>query len=179
MVEGLCLILTGILLTLANRCPTDGKNAATMTPADALAIGITQALAPLPGLSRSGSTISVGMLMGLGKKFAVTFSFIMGIPAVLGAVVLEIPGVIENGFGLPAHILIIGFVTSLLFGLLAIALVNRLVVSDKIPLLCLVHPHRRRGGDGAGAVRALLRASAAADDRGDAGLKKPTDPLLV
>ena len=131
VVEGLCLILTGILLTLANRCPTDGKNAATMTPADALAIGITQALAPLPGLSRSGSTISVGMLMGLGKKFAVTFSFIMGIPAVLGAVVLEIPGVIENGFGLPVHILIIGFVTSLLFGLLAIALVNRLVVSDK------------------------------------------------
>ena len=55
----------------------------------------------------------------------------MGIPAVLGAVVLEIPGVIENGFGLPVHILIIGFVTSLLFGLLAIALVNRLVVSDK------------------------------------------------
>lgn len=66
-------------------------------------------------------------MMGLGKKFAVTFSFIMGIPAVLGAVILEIPEVVENGLTLPLHIVIIGFVTSLVFGLLAIALVNRLV----------------------------------------------------
>ena len=55
----------------------------------------------------------------------------MGIPAVLGAVILEIPEVVKNGLALPLHIVIIGFVTSLVFGLLAIALVNRLVVSDK------------------------------------------------
>ena len=95
------------------------------------AIGLAQAIAPMPGISRSGSTVAVGMMMGLGKKFAVTFSFIMGIPAVLGAVILEIPEVVENGLTLPLHIVIIGFVTSLVFGLLAIALVNRLVVSDK------------------------------------------------
>ena len=83
------------------------------------------------GISRSGSTVSVGMMMGLSKKFAVTFSFIMGIPAVLGAVILEIPEVVENGLTLLLHIVLIGFVTSLVFGLLAIALVNRLVVSDK------------------------------------------------
>lgn len=131
IVEGLCLIVTGILLTLACQCPDTGKNAASMKYSDALAIGLAQAIAPMPGISRSGSTVAVGMMMGLGKKFAVTFSFIMGIPAVLGAVILEIPEVVENGLTLPLHIVIIGFVTSLVFGLLAIALVNRLVVSDK------------------------------------------------
>lgn len=129
--EGLCLIVTGVLLSLACRCPDTGKNASSMSYTDALAVGIAQAIAPMPGISRSGSTISVGMMMGLGKKFAVTFSFIMGIPAVLGAVVLEIPDVVKNGLTLPLHIIVIGFVTSLVFGLLAIALVNRLVVSDK------------------------------------------------
>ena len=88
IVEGLCLIVTGILLTLACQCPDTGKNAAGMKYSDALAIGLAQAIAPMPGISRSGSTVAVGMMMGLGKKFAVTFSFIMGIPAVLGAVIL-------------------------------------------------------------------------------------------
>ncbi len=134
IVEGVCLLITGVLLTLACRCPAKGKDAATMQYGDAMAVGITQALAPLPGLSRSGSTIAVGMLMGLGKKYAVTFSFIMGIPAVLGAVVLEVPDVLRTGLTLPLHIVIIGFLTSLLFGLLAIALVNRLVVSDKFKI---------------------------------------------
>ena len=97
IVEGLCLIVTGILLTLACQCPDTGKNAASMKYSDALAIGLAQAIAPMPGISRSGSTVAVGMMMGLGKKFAVTFSFIMGIPAVLGAVILEIPEVVENG----------------------------------------------------------------------------------
>lgn len=98
------------------------------------------------------------MMMGLGKKFAVTFSFIMGIPAVLGAVILEIPEVVENGLTLPLHIVIIGFVTSLVFGLLAIALVNRLVVSDQVPLLRLLYPHRRRHCGDSGHHRTVLRS---------------------
>ena len=90
IVEGICLIITGILLALACRCPEKGKKAATMQYGDAVAIGIAQAVAPMPGISRSGSTIATGMLMGLGKKFAVTFSFIMGIPAVLGLSLIHI-----------------------------------------------------------------------------------------
>lgn len=71
----------------------------------------------------------------------------MGIPAVLGAVILEIPEVVENGLALPLHIVIIGFVTSLVFGLLAIALVNRLVVSDKFRYFAYYTLTRRHCGD--------------------------------
>ena len=134
IVEGVCLLITGILLSLACRCPLKGKNASSMQYSDAVAMGIAQAIAPMPGISRSGSTIATGMLMGLGKKYAVTFSFIMGIPAVLGAVILEIPEVMATGLTLPLHIVLIGFFTSFIFGLLAIALVNRLVVSDKFKI---------------------------------------------
>ena len=58
--------------------------------ADALIVGCGQALAVIPGLSRSGTTISVGMMRGFDRAFAVRFSFLMSLPAVLGANVLEI-----------------------------------------------------------------------------------------
>ena len=131
VVEGICLIITGLLLYLADHCVKGRKNASSMTNRDALAIGVAQAVAPLPGISRSGSTISVGLMMGLEREFAVAFSFIMGIPAVLGAIVLEIPTVVEEGFSLPIGIILIGVITSALFGILAIKMVKWLVKGDK------------------------------------------------
>lgn len=131
VIEGICLIITGIMLFFATRCPDHGKDAGNMKYSDSLAMGIAQAIAPMPGISRSGSTISIGMLMGLEKEFAVTFSFIMGIPAVLGAVLLEIPEVMDTGLTLPIPVLLAGLITSAVFGLLAIGLVKKLVVSKK------------------------------------------------
>lgn len=134
IVEGACLIVTGILLFLADHVSRGRKTAASMKNRDALAMGIAQAIAPLPGISRSGSTISAGMLMGLDREFAVTFSFIMGIPAVLGAVVLDIPTVMNEGFGIPLPVVLTGVITSALFGFLAIKLVRWLVRGDKFVL---------------------------------------------
>ena len=61
------------------------KDERSSTTADALVVGLAQAVAVVPGLSRSGTTISFGMLRGFERSFAVKFSFLLSIPAVLGA----------------------------------------------------------------------------------------------
>ena len=90
LAEGICFLITSALLFLSDKCVKGRKNAATMQYRDAVAIGVAQAIAPLPGVSRSGSTIAMGLLAGLERKYAVAFSFILGVPAVLGANLLEI-----------------------------------------------------------------------------------------
>ena len=90
LVPGLCLILTSILLTIADRVPTGKKKEADTTYTDAGLIGLAQGIAIMPGLSRSGTTITACLLRGLDRSFAVKYSFIMSIPAVLGAAVLEL-----------------------------------------------------------------------------------------
>ena len=134
VVEGLCFLLTAALLIISGKCvKTGGKNASNMSWKDALAVGITQGIAPLPGLSRSGSTISVGLIMGLSREYAVAFSFIMGMPVVLAANILEIPDLIkENTFALsdmgPA---LVGMLVALAVGIAAIKAVQYLVKNDK------------------------------------------------
>ncbi len=134
VVEGCCFLLTAALLYLSDRCVKGNKDAATMTPRDALAMGVTQAVAPLPGLSRSGSTISVGLMMGVSREQAVAFSFIMGLPAVLAANLLEVPdalsGAVEIAWG-PA---LVGMAVALVFGILAIKTVKWLVTNDRFGL---------------------------------------------
>lgn len=90
LVPGLSLILTAILLTIADRTKTGNKSEQTTSFQDAGLIGMAQGIAILPGLSRSGTTITAGLLCGLDRTYAVKYSFIMSIPAVLGAAVLEL-----------------------------------------------------------------------------------------
>ena len=90
LVPGLCLILTGILLLLADRLGNGNKTEATTGFKDAGFIGVAQGIATLPGLSRSGTTITACLLCGFKRDYAVKYSFIMSIPAVLGAVILEL-----------------------------------------------------------------------------------------
>jgi undecaprenyl-diphosphatase len=90
LIPGMFLILTGILLTIADKTPAGKKNETNTTYKDAGIIGLAQGIATFPGLSRSGTTITACLLSGFHKDFAVKYSFIMSIPAVLGAVVLEL-----------------------------------------------------------------------------------------
>lgn len=89
LVPGLSLILTSILLTIADRVKTGKKTETDASYKDAGFIGLAQGIATLPGLSRSGTTITACLLAGFDRSFAVKYSFIMSIPAVLGAMVLE------------------------------------------------------------------------------------------
>ena len=124
--------MTGILLTLADRSRKGRKTAREMRFRDALVIGVAQGIAPLPGVSRSGSTVAAGMLMGLDRQYAVTFSFIMGIPAVLGANVLELGEALGSGsFELPLVPVLIGVAAAVVFGIIAIKMVQWVVRTDK------------------------------------------------
>lgn len=103
---GGALIFTGCMLFLSDRAHRGTKNEATAGYRDALIVGLGQAVALFPGVSRSGMTITAGCFVGYERKFAVRFSFIMSIPAILGANVLSLKDAIEAGINtaeLPAY----------------------------------------------------------------------------
>ena len=83
---GVAFIVTGIMLFFADKKENGQKNTCETSYVDALIIGIIQGIAIIPGISRSGSTITAGIYRKLDKKFAMEFSFLLSIPAILGAV---------------------------------------------------------------------------------------------
>lgn len=90
IVPGVCLFITAIFLFIADFVDVEEKTPKEASYISAGMIGVAQGLATMPGISRSGTTITACLLCGFDKKFAVKYSFIMSIPAVLGAVVLEL-----------------------------------------------------------------------------------------
>ena len=94
---GCALLVTGCLLLACDRIRKGKKTEGTAPMKDALLVGISQAIATCPGISRSGMTISAGCFCGFERKFAVRFAFLLSIPAVLGANILHIADVVETG----------------------------------------------------------------------------------
>ena len=132
IVEGLCFLLTAVLLIVSGKCvKSGGTTAENMSWKQALGMGIAQGIAPLPGLSRSGSTISTGLILGVSREQAVAFSFIMGVPAVLAANILEVPAAITGEVEINWIAALIGMAVSLIVGLAAIKTVKLLVKNDK------------------------------------------------
>ncbi len=128
---GGCFLLTSILLYISDRCVKGKKDEKSMKARDALIIGTAQGIAVLPGVSRSGSTVAASLICGLSKKFAVQFSFILGIPAILGAGLVEIKDAIEMQASIEWLPVLIGFIVSAITGLFAIKMVNWLIKSEK------------------------------------------------
>ena len=89
-VVGGALLVTGCLLFASDRVRKGHKNERSTRLTDTLLVGAAQALATCPGLSRSGTTITAGCFLGFERKFAVRYSFILSIPAVLGANILSL-----------------------------------------------------------------------------------------
>ena len=82
-----------------------GKKTAGSVPLrDVLVIGVAQAFATIPGLSRSGTTVSVGCFLGLDRRFALRYSFLMSIPAVLGANILNLKDIMATGAVSDTHL---------------------------------------------------------------------------
>jgi len=86
---GSFLLITGIILWITKTITQGQKDIATLTTADAFIIGCAQGLAVAPGISRSGATIACGLLRNLEKEAAVRFSFLLSIPAIIGATIVE------------------------------------------------------------------------------------------
>lgn len=123
----LSLIVTGVILWVSDRLARGRKNARTATVTDALLVGCAQAVGTLPGISRSGITISAGMLRGFDRTFAVRFSFLMSLPAVLGANLLTLLDAVEAGIDLSIlPMCMVGMAVAAVVGYLAIRLVNLL-----------------------------------------------------
>ena len=138
--EGAAFIFTATLLFMADSCVKGVKPPSEMQVKDALTIGFFQIIALFPGVSRSGATISSGLFCGLSRKTAVTFSFMLGIPAIMGATLLEAREIAMTG-GLAtidnAPALGIGLVVSMLVGLFAIKLVKILIKKEKFKIFAI------------------------------------------
>ncbi len=98
----------------------------------AFIIGCAQLAAVLPGISRSGSTISAGLVSGLPRQEAFRFSFLLSLPAVTGAFLIEGIKALKVGIALPLPQLVVGFALSFALGLLALHLLKRLVLTGRL-----------------------------------------------
>lgn len=129
---GVMLICTGMLLYFSDRFTKGKKDEKTLTVPDALLVGAAQALAVIPGLSRSATTITVGTMRGMDRSFAVRFSFLMSIPTVLAAMLLKLIDVFKYGLGgISIWACLAGMVVAGVSGYFAIRLLKRMAERDK------------------------------------------------
>ena len=126
---GFALLITGGLLFVSDKYITRGsKTERTIQLSDAVIVGLVQAVAALPGLSRSGTTIAVGLARGFSGSFAVRFSILLSVPALLGATIVLLVRVIINGADfslLPMYLA--GFIIATVVGFFAIQILRRIV----------------------------------------------------
>ena len=129
---GWALVVTGFLLFASDRVKKGRKNERTASLLDAVAVGVGQAIATVPGISRSGMTITSGCFVGFERKFAVRFSFLLSIPAVLGANILSLKDAISAGVDwgqVPVYL--VGVLTAAVSGYLCIGLLRRIANKGK------------------------------------------------
>jgi len=120
------LILMGILLYWADRRSTKKIEMSNITFGTSLLIGISQVLAIVPGVSRSGITMTTGLLMGVTREGAARFSFLLSTPIIFGAAMVKLPGVISNSSVITANFMI-GTVVSCIAGIVSIGFLLRYV----------------------------------------------------
>jgi len=135
---GAMLIITAVLLWLADRSKNTGKK---VSNSNAFVIGISQAIAMLPGISRSGATISTSVLLGNDKSKAARFSFLMVVPLIFGKIAKDIVGgeLSVETFDISTHGL--GFIAAFISGLIACTWMITLVKKSKLvyfAIYCLV-----------------------------------------
>ena len=120
------LLITGILLFLSDRVKTNGRRKGDMNLTDGIVLGLVQAVALIPGISRSGSTITFGIFRGLERKTSATFSFLLSIPAIGGAVILKSGDLLRLPAGdLPA--MGAGFLAAAVTGFLSLKLLFAII----------------------------------------------------
>jgi len=135
LLAGGLLILNGVMLATSRWTPTGEVDYRDMTHRQALLIGLAQAVAVLPGISRSGSTIVTGMCVGLRRDAAATFSFLLAIPVISGAVLLPVlKGEITRTAGPGALALMLGIATSFAVGLAALLWLLRWLQTGRLYL---------------------------------------------
>ena len=126
------LIITALLLFLADKAKSTNKK---VTWKDAFVIGVAQAIAILPGISRSGSTISTSVLLGIDREKAARFSFLMVLPLIIGKMLLDVKEIYETGgsdLNISIFTLVVGFIAAFISGLFAVSWMISLVKKAKL-----------------------------------------------
>ncbi len=131
--EGICFLYTAAILFLADKCSKGKKKLGDITVRDSVFVGFFQSIALLPGVSRSGSTISAGLFSGFARETAVKYSFILGIPAILGGCLVEVKDAVKTDMTF-SWTYILGFIVAAVVGICAIKMVNWLVKTDKFKI---------------------------------------------
>ena len=138
LLVGVMLLVTATLLFLADRAKNTNKN---VSYTNAFIIGISQAIAMIPGISRSGATISTSVLLGVDRERAARFSFLMVVPLIFGKVAKDILGGEISLESSQIGVLSVGFVAAFVAGLLACTWMIKLVKNSKLSyfaIYCLV-----------------------------------------
>lgn len=130
---GAALVVNGIILLICDRLPDRKRNASNMTLGNSLAVGFMQAIAIIPGISRSGSTITAGVASGLDREFAAQYTFILSIPTILAGAALSFKDAVTEhaivASDIPSYI--VGVVVSGVVGFFAIRLLQYILKSKK------------------------------------------------
>lgn len=129
---GFALIITGVLLFLSDRVRRGHKTEKTVTVRDTLLVGAAQAIATCPGISRSGMTICAGTFLGFDRKYAVRYSFLLSIPAVIGANILDFVKAAKTGIDMTqVPVYIVGIVAAAVSGYFCIRLIRMIADHGK------------------------------------------------
>lgn len=148
-VVGISLLVTSVLLAIGstlNKKMTEkakregtltklGAGKKSLTVVDAVAVGLTQVCAALfPGLSRSGSTLAAGQMRGVNRQTALDFTFVMAIPSILAAAVLELSDALSSpeGIGISLWVIVAGMIASAIVGYFSIVLFKWLLKTNKM-----------------------------------------------
>ncbi|RAP52371.1 MAG: undecaprenyl-diphosphatase [Methanosphaera sp. rholeuAM270] len=122
---GFFLIITGLILYYSERHSSGKITAKDMSFKQAVIIGLCQGLAVLPGISRSGATIASGLCLGLEREYSARYSFLLSVPAVLGAGLIQVKDIATIDISIT--VMLAGFVSSVIFGYLAIKLLMKMI----------------------------------------------------
>lgn len=131
-VIGMLLIINGVILFVGDRMGKGTLTVEEFTYKNTVFVGLMQMFSVLPGISRSGTSITGGVAFGLKREEAVRFSFLMSLPAVFGATVLELPEFFRGGIDSAETVpVIVGALTALIVGMGAIKLLQIIAKKDK------------------------------------------------
>jgi undecaprenyl-diphosphatase len=135
-IVGIMFLITGTILKLTKRVPPKGRPVKEMGLKDALAIGLIQGLAVLPGLSRSGSTISAALFLKVDRELAGRYSFLLSIPTILGAFLTAMKSDMIHST-VSREIILIGTATAAVVGFAALKLLLHIVKRGQLHLFGL------------------------------------------
>ena len=132
-IVGAMLLVTGTLLWLTRRISFEGRVLDQMNSKDALILGLIQGLAIIPGISRSGSTISVALFLKIDRELAGRYSFLLSIPAMLGALIMGLNSEALHG-SVSGGIILVGTITAGFVGYIALRFLLRIVKMGRLYL---------------------------------------------